>query len=333
MPARSILLTAATVAALATAPSAIAQTAPPANDNYLASVPFNLPGQALGHDLTQTVDTTAATTQDDLFNPNGDGRPLGGDGPENLTCRGTRFDKTVWYDFHPKVDGGVEITASGFDAVVTVYEWNPRNSKITKKIACRDTTGTTERLDLPRNVEAGKSYTIQIGRVAGPEKIATGLLTVGLDFFADTDDDGVLDEEPDKCPTTPGLSRFGGCPPELNIAPSLNFDDAPGGISINRLVVARVPKGAKVTGRCGGCPTQTVRARRAGTVTLNKLVGHHVRAGSKVQLRVTMRRTGRGKYKYGATGKLITWPVLNGGIGTKKERCLHVGSGRVEKCS
>ena len=48
--------------ALAAAPPALA--VPPANDNYLGSV---------GVTASQTVDTTEATTQADLFDPNRDG--------------------------------------------------------------------------------------------------------------------------------------------------------------------------------------------------------------------------------------------------------------------
>src|SRR5262245_2161723 len=81
----------------------VAAAAPPPNDNYPASLPVaNQP------ELAVTGDTTEATTQTDLFNPNRDGQPLGGAGPEPLNCKGTGFGKTVWYDLAPEDDTGVD---------------------------------------------------------------------------------------------------------------------------------------------------------------------------------------------------------------------------------
>ena len=104
-PARLLLAAALTAAACASAP-ALASAAPPVNDNYLASLPVD---QA---EFTATTDTTEATTQPDLFNPNRDGQPLGGGAAEPLTCKGTAFGKTVWYDLAPQVDGGVQLRAT-----------------------------------------------------------------------------------------------------------------------------------------------------------------------------------------------------------------------------
>ena len=82
---------------------------------------------------------------------------------------------------------------------------------------------------------------------------------------------------------------------------------------------------------CRGCGTQRVTARRS-TVELKRIEGHSVRAGSKVQVRVTLWRSGKGKFKFGATGKQFVWPVHRGGIGLKQEKCLHEGSGKLQKC-
>ena len=75
-------------------------------------------------EFTATTDTTEATTQADLFNPSRDGAPLGGAGPENTTCKGAPFGKTVWYDLAPPADGDAVIRATGFATVVAVYEWS-----------------------------------------------------------------------------------------------------------------------------------------------------------------------------------------------------------------
>jgi hypothetical protein len=330
MPLRSLLL-AATVAAALTATAAPALAAPPANDNYLESTALNGQGAPLPPTLMDQVDTTEATTQSDLFNPGPDGQPLGGAGPEPTTCNGTVFGKTVWWDFRPPVDGGVEIKTAGFDNVVTVYEWSEKTSQIVRTVACQDTAGITEDMILPE-VKGGHAYTVQVGGVAGPGGlIAGGPLAFELDYFADTDGDGFLDDEGDKCRTTPGPRAFGGCPPELNIAPVIRFDSTATGIKITQLLVGHLPKGAKVRVKCRGCHTVSTVARHS-TVEFKSLAGRTVKKGSKVQIRATLGRHGKGKFRYGATGALITWPVRAGGIGTKRTQCLHVKTNKIQKC-
>jgi hypothetical protein len=322
MPRLRLLVAALlTGGALASVP-AVAAAAPPANDNYLASTTI---GSSPFSDL---VDTTEATTQPDLFNPSAQGQPLGGAGPEGTTCNGAPVGKTVWYDLRPASAGGLEIqTSAAFDHAVAVYEWNPGDSKITRLVTCQNTAGTSE--DVILDVAKGKSYTFQVGGVGG----AGGQLSFKLDYYPDSDGDTILDAQ-DKCRTTPGIERFGGCPPSLRgkLSPSLNFANTGNGIRITRLAVDGVPKGAKVTARAGGA-SQTVKAKRTGRVTLSKLAGRGVGSGASVDVRVTLGRTGSATYKYGATGASFTWPVKVGGLGARVNRCLHVGTGKVERCS
>jgi hypothetical protein len=313
-----------TAAMFSTAPSlapSFAIAAPPLNDNYLASTSI------ASSPFSEAIDTSEATTQPDLFNPSAQGQPLGGDGPENTTCNGVSFGKTVWYDLQPKRDGGVEVNTAGFDSVVAVYEWNPQDSMITRMVSCQNTPGATE--DVLLDVKAGKAYTFQVGGVGG----VGGPLSFKLEYFPDADGDGQLDAL-DECPTTPGIKRFAGCPPSLRgkVAPSLNFANTANGIRISRFVVDGVPKGAKVVARGGGA-SQTVKAKRAGRVTLSKLVGRSAAAGSTVQVSITLGHTGTGTYKFGATGVSFKWPVKAGGLGTRVQRCLHVGTGKPERCS
>ena len=63
------------------------------------------------------------------------------------------------------------------------------------------------------------------------------------------------------------------------MVPSVGFDRTGNGVRISRLIVDRVPKGAKVVAKCSGCGSQTVRAKKTGTVSLTKLVGKSVRRG------------------------------------------------------
>jgi hypothetical protein len=344
MPLRPLLLLAATGAALAIAP-AVALAVPPENDNYLGSTAINTPGTSLraptieDHTYTNTVDTTEATIQSDLFNPDSMGQPFGGAGAENTVCNNTQFGKTVWYDFHPKVDGGVQIHTSGtFDSVVTLYEWDDRQnvgtSKITRTIACHDELGLEEDLIVPagKNVKAGHAYTVQVGGVAGPAGAAGGSLTFNLDFFADSDGDGFYDNEGDRCRKIPGPRSSGGCPPPLNIAPSLGFDDSPNGIRINKLVVSHAPKGALVVARCRGCKTQKVRSK-GRPINFKKVLGANVPAGSKVTVLATLGRQRHGRYRFGATGELVSWPVHVGAIGNRRQQCVQVGTkSKIVKC-
>jgi hypothetical protein len=317
-PARLLFVAAVTTAAFACAP-ALAAAAPPANDNYLASLPVDT------IEFTATSDTTEATVQPDLFNPSRTGAPLGGGDPEPTNCKGTAFGKTVWYDLAPQVDGQVLLRATGFQTVLAVYEWNAQDSKITRLVDCSPNSAAE---DMLVSVEGKKNYTIQVGGAAG----VGGPMTLNTTFLADTDGDGVLDVEPDACKTVPGVKRFGGCPPKLDTNARLSVDYTATGVMIKRLWVEHVPKGAKVVARCGGCGSQTVKAKRSGTVNLSKLVGRSVSAGKTVEVRVTMAARGGGTYKFGATGRYRKWPIKAGALGATFDRCLNVKSSKIERC-
>ena len=212
-------------------PPALAAAAPPANDAYLASLPVDK------REFTASTDTTEATTQADLFNPSRDGAPLGGAGPENTTCKGTPFGKTVWYDLAPQVDGGVVIRATGFATVVAVYEWSGTTSQITRMVDCSANASVD---DLVLDVRGKRNYTIQVGGADG----IGGPLNLKVDYFPDRDRDCQIDDL-DRCPTVAGIERFGGCPPELSSRPRLTFANTASGIRITRLWVDRVPKGGE----------------------------------------------------------------------------------------
>jgi hypothetical protein len=318
----------ALVLASAALPAA-ASAAPPANDNYLGSSSLNQPGTAMPLEIPFSVDTTEATTQANMFDFDSQGQPFNGPPQaEPLSCGSTSVGKTVWYDFHPNVDGDFYVTVSSsggtaFTPVLSLYEWTLQDSRLQLPVVrCAAAT----ELVAP-GVKKGKHYTLQLGGSGG----AGGPLSGTIDFFPDRDDDGVYDNGPqkDECPTTPGTSN--GCPPELRVSPSINYDRSGGGIRISSFVVNSVPKGATVKARGGGA-TQTVKAKKTGKVTLSKLVGRGASAGSSIELRVTLGRSGTGKYKYGATGAYFKWPVKAGGLGTRVARCLHAGSGKIERC-
>jgi hypothetical protein len=202
---------------LAVAP-AIASAAPPDNDDYWFSTRINQPGDLLQDDFQDlTTNTDEATEQADLFDPGGGG----GGGPEVTQCnfasgREVYYGKTVWWDFFPDVDGVVRIQANGFDTVIGLVPYDFDTAEpFRDEWTCADdpalTTGETEDFD----VEAGRSYSIQIGGYGGEDgthiPFKSGDLEFTFKFFPDTDGDGVLDQS-DDCLTAPGLAKFAGCP-------------------------------------------------------------------------------------------------------------------------
>jgi hypothetical protein len=311
------LLIAAAVLAL----PATAAAAPPPNDNYLASSTIT------SEEFRDGVDTTEATTQPDLFNPSRDGLPLGGGDPEPTSCpNGTSFGKTVWWDFKPPSPGGVQIRANGgFDVVVAVYEWSERSSRITRTVRCQNDEAGSEDVLLP-TVRAGTNYTIQVGGANG----AGGPLSLLFDYFPDTDGDGILDDAPDKCRKQAGIERFGGCPPELRSTPRVLYQSAGSGLRITGLEIDDVPKGSRAEVQCARKVTR--RATRTGTLKVGGCTGRTIAGGGSIQIRVTLGRTGRGQYRYGAVGKYYRWPVSGGRLGKRQTKCLQPGSRKPTKC-
>jgi hypothetical protein len=226
---RDISLLAA-AAWLALALPASSAAAPPPNDNYLASLTINREDGALATEFTDAVDTAEAGTQADLFDPSRDGVPLGGGPPEPTSCpAGTPLFRTAWWDFSPPRPGGVQITASGIDTVIAVHQWSPETSLITRTLACQNADpAPAETVLLRRRLEAGAHYTIQVGDPGS----GGGPVDFRFRYFPDTDGDGTLDEEPDKCLDIPGIRAFGGCPPVVRGGPRMTFALLPSGVRI-----------------------------------------------------------------------------------------------------
>ena len=209
--------------------------APPPNDNYLASTTIS------GQEYRDSVDTTEATTQADMFNPNRDGLPSGGGDPEPTSCApGASYGKTVWWDFRPPSDGGVEIRANGgFDVVVAVYTWNERTSRITRSVRCQnDEAGVRGRPDPPCQ---RRDQLHDPGRRRQRRRRAAEF---DLGYFPDTDGDGILDDAPDKCCTQPGIERSAAARPSCAPPPRLSL----------------TPSAAP---RCGSSPCRSTTSRRA----------------------------------------------------------------------
>jgi hypothetical protein len=307
-----------------------AQAAPPRNDNYLASVRINDANGALPTRFHETVDTTEATTQPDLFDPSRDGQPFGGSGPEPTSCSAAAsYAKTVWYDFVPPTRGAVRMVTTGFDNVFAVYEFDFETAELGRLIACQNASaGVAEERQIQRPLRAGRAYTVQVGGVNG----AAGALDFAFEFFPDRDGDEVFDEAPDKCLALPGIRQFGGCPPVVRGSPRLTVTGSGGGVRVDRLVVDRGDKGARVRVSCGGCG-RPVRARvRSGALRLGDFEGRTVRAGDRIEVRITRPRARSGRFRFGAIGKVIRWPVTSDSIGQSKVTCTRPGSRRAIRC-
>jgi hypothetical protein len=295
------MLTAGTVAT--------GEPGPPPNDNYLQSFALNSAGKRLERKATlkDVRDTTDASVQDDVFSPPRQGGP-----PEVTRCGGTRYGKTIWYDFYPDVPGIVRIRANGYDAVISVVPFDRKTGKPNfGDRACVDDSSSTQEEMLTR-VKKGGSYTIQLGGAND----ASGSLEFLFDFLADTDGDGVLDDV-DRCPRVQGRGRPSGCPLRVHAEALIRARAVPGGIQVLGLSVTPT-RASRVAVSCTrGCRTEVKRAKRANRrLRFRRIRGRRLPAGSKLVIRATRRR---------AFGAYIAYQIRDGNF-TKVERCLRPGS-------
>lgn len=302
------------------ATGASARVSAPANDNYLARAPI------VGERLRATINTTQAGEQANLFAPGVAGMTSGAAQPETLSCDGEAYGKTVWFDIPSRTaDGGVHIVASGYDAVIAVYEYDPGTGAITRSLGCQDASkGTAEVLDIaPPKVQRGRAYAVQVGGAVVGGVAQSGVLNVGIDFYGDRDGDGVADAN-DLCPDTPGVR--GGCPPQIPGTPRL----AVAGMRVVLLEWSGLPHGSEVRARCSRCGgpggvRQTVRVGRSGTARLTAFAGRRAHAGAVLKVVARARPTGSGAAHSGAIGKSARYRF---GSGTYRWDigCLEPGS-------
>ena len=310
---------------------AAASAAPPRNDNYLSSLRINTADGGLPRQFSDAADTTEATVQADTFNPNRDGVPFGGGTPEPTSCpSAANIGRTVWYDFSPPTAGGIDLSVSGFDAAIAVYEWNARTAQLGRLVACGNgASGPAEELLLQPELRARGNYTVQVGGVNG----AGGPLALAWTWFPDKDGDGVLDEQPDKCPTVRGIGAFGGCPPLVAGSATITVANLSGAVQVQQMQVARLDRGSRIEVTCGRCGKRVkVRAKKAGTLRIRGFDGRRVSAGDRVSLRITRPPTGDGRYRFGAYGKVVTWRITSAGLESSKVTCTLPGSRKTTRC-
>jgi hypothetical protein len=319
-----VLIAVAAAASLAWAVQPAVAQSPPPNDNYLSSTIIPQ-GSTTGMRLIRYHDTenlTAATTQGDLFNPDQSGLPFAGGGPEPLTCGPDRYGQTIWYDIHPKVPEGLQLTANGVPNVIAVYRWSLTTSKIVARLGCQAGPSGANTVNLPGELQKGDAYTVQVGALTTPAGPATGSAAFSAAFVPDHDGDGVYDPL-DACPTLAGILKLGGCPPLAS--PSINWNMA--GQMLTQFLVGGLPAAARIIVRCscGLAQTRTVGAH-AASVSMGGLLKRTVPAGAELQLWATKRPSGTGTYRYGAIGTYLRYTVRAGGLGVPVKRCLMPGS-------
>jgi hypothetical protein len=252
------------------APASAAAPTPPVNDNYLASLNLNKPGSPL--DRTDTLrdvrDTTAATSQSDIFSPSSHGGP-----PELTGCNGVGESGTVWYDFYPDATGLVRIrTSASFGTVMAVLPFDaktllPDDSQ--RHCAVNQTTMAGELLE---NVQAGRAYTVQLGGVTG----AAGSIEFLFDYVV--------------------------APTRLHADATLTAQPLANGVRVVGLTVS-APHKAHVEVRCTrGCRPQATTAK---AVRFARLRGAVLPNGAHLKIYVTAKnkigayieyRIGRGRF-------------------------------------
>ena len=102
-------------------------------DHYLHSPRFTI-SQISGtlQGFSDSVDTSKATTQPDIFKPSGSGTGP----PEPTVCNGAVYGKTIWYDFVPRVSGDllVQAVGTGFNPVIALLPYRRVGPKDRKSV-------------------------------------------------------------------------------------------------------------------------------------------------------------------------------------------------------
>lgn len=222
-------------------------------DHYLESVriPINRISRTL-LGFSDSVDTSRATTQPDLFKPGGN--RVGP--PERTTYNGSVYGRTVWYDLNPTVDGDVLVQAvgAGFNPVICLVRYDPRdtpNFRPSGSYECSNQgTGPLEQL-LKKGVRRGRAYSIQIGGTGN----TGGPIELDVNFT----------------------------PYRISATPKLAFQLTPNGVKLVNLRVTASRKSRVEVGCKPSCGKRVKRGRRINF----RLGGKKLKAGSKLTIRVT----------------------------------------------
>jgi hypothetical protein len=319
----AVLAAAALLAAPGLAPASAAT--PPINDAYLTSLIVTQASttgtNATYHDVE---DTTAATTQSDLFNPDPFGTVTSGGGRETTDCNGRSYGNTIWYDIRPKLDAGVELQAAGFGSVIALYQYSPTTFHITRALGCQASASLSNDYVYPFELHGGRKYSVQIGGLQTPAGFQSGRVEFKLSLLTDRDADGTYDVL-DKCPTLQGVGKFAGCPPTLHPFPRYDYVSlGDGGVQPTVLEIDQIPSGARVQVRCQGCGVSESAAAgpHANSAKITAFDGKSLGSGDKLEIFVTKSRSGNKLYRFGAIGSYISYTARDGQLTDRVLRCL-----------
>ena len=334
-----LLLTCAALAVFALPSAASAQTAvpPPEGDNYLGPLFLNdnSPGNEIPYNrpFGFTADTTAYTTQDDMFSPPGSGGPREPQSCQNSNGVVSPYGNTIWSVFYAHRWGVMRIdTAGPFDSVIGIIPFNNPNdpTPLLRFGSCFDElSGFNE--EAGGLVAPGNWYAVQVG--------GTGARQGG------------------EVQVKYQLSK----PPQARGRAFLFWNSA--GPTVTNMYVKNVPRGHRMELTCSrsSCKRKVINVRRkpvqndlqtddwtpapglepirmkgfsgsarsssnplafkplateaAKRVTV--LRNKRVRPGSKIELRIT---------QTGWIGRYYRWNVRDGSISSAITRCMNPGS-------
>jgi hypothetical protein len=346
VPTRPVALLASVACACAAAlPSAAA--AQLVNDAYATPIQLNAPGSVLPATSARPRDTIATATteaENTICQRQGFAQ--------------VSYDSTVWYDIFPHRPGALRLTAeaAGFGAVVGVMPYD-RNTQAGDLNAFRCAVASLGAaiLDYPFRVQEGAAYRIQVGRFDG----TPGNFSLTANFDPDSDRDGVLDSG-DSCPSLVGGVPTGGCPdsdgdgkfdpndacprentrgrrdrndngcpdlelltPETKLFPgSYCTGSVCHGVRVNKLVIAGIPRGTRVTVSCTkhACKKASKKAGKSKRVRFFR--GKNLKAG--VGLTITLSRKG-------FVGRRLTYWIKANDLKKGSLSCLR--SGKPVRCT
>jgi hypothetical protein len=228
------------------------------------------------------------------------------------SARGTSpYGRTVWYRWSAPAAGTAVFTATGFDTVLAVL---PAGNV---PLVCDDDPAVSGPSRIQLGVTPG-DYFVQVagfGRHAGFGDSAQGRFNVSAEFTAappppppDSDGDGIPDAR-DKCPTVKPTrdANNDGCQDKpTRILSDLKYDGrfirragAIRGITLSRVRLTRVPKGATVRVTCSRCRrasagggsrafrTFSFKAKKVGTQTMGRLNRVQLVRGRQIVVVVT----------------------------------------------
>jgi hypothetical protein len=352
---RALAIALLAMAALPAAASAQVQITPPGADNYLNPYFFNDEQHPLGYDpLGFTADTTAYTTQTDMYNP-----PASGGPSEPLTCGNTTFGNTVWSVFYSNRWGLMTVSTAGpFDAVIGVVPFDSPDNPVPNldgSLCVDGLSGFQEEIkyqDLPYRgfiIVPKQWYAVQVGGTAQTGTAQGGAVQVKIDqnHPPKIDGDVVLSWRTNgrqarikslevsapkgaKVAVTCSRNGCGGNPRAFTVKKGSVFRPI-GAVGPS----AKAPAGARMTqasARAGAAGASApaagsprIRERRATVRAAKKfklLAGRKLKNGSRIEIRIS---------QFGFIGKFFSYKVTNGAVSSKTIRCLNPNSSKPRK--